>query len=193
MAVVLSELMTRWNDGHATSWDDALAHIVNNRNVDSVLVRIVDSVIPSHELIHLEASRSYVDLPLSRKWDIVEEIHAGSPGTTLSLVIGGHEVSCEGATVPLAALQYSDVSIRISLPTTWRREDDSACIVLHYKARLVQPECRITLMRASILRCPSFTCSQGCILFPHQQELLRASHVVSSQRAMSATTCSASL
>jgi hypothetical protein len=108
MAVVLEELMARWNDGHATSWEDATVHMVDNRNINSALLRVVDSAIPSHELIHCDASRRYFDRTLSRKWDIVEDIHTGSPGAKLSVVVGGHEMPCEGAVAPLAALQYSE-------------------------------------------------------------------------------------
>jgi hypothetical protein len=49
-----------------------------------------------------------------------------------------------------AVVQYSEVGIRISLASTWRREEDSAYIVLLYNARLVRPECRNVLMRAFI-------------------------------------------
>ena len=119
-------------------------------------------LIPCQSLLIQEKGRTFFDYVLPRKWDVVQDIACDLTDAKVSLSVGGHELSqVEGAILPLAALTYSEVSIRVTLPSYWKRKNDDAAIPLRFTAILLHSEIRKEMMHCPQLQLPTFRCANG--------------------------------
>jgi len=109
-------------------------------------------------LLRDEAGRLYFEATIPREVDVARDFRV-TPSAALMLEIGGRNRSVDGAVVPLVALQYQEVKLRVTFldlpPAEW---------TISYDCCLLASERRDALMRAPCVVCPNFRCAQGCLV-----------------------------
>jgi hypothetical protein len=143
--------------------DEALLKLVES-DADAVVSRIAVKLIPSQTLLVREADRVYFEFGLSRKYDVVQNIETTRDDVRLSLVVGGTELTeVSDAVLPLMSLMYQTVCVRVSFPSSWKREDEGEGVPLEFSALLLKSDIRRTLMQ-SHLKLPTLECANGCLV-----------------------------